>query len=306
MRVLVTGSRGFIGGSVGRSLAAAGHGVLGLGRASQPPAGWPGGYAQGDVASADLAGLVDAFRPDAILHAAGPASVSASFATPQEDLRASLSTWANVLESVRRAESKPLVVFVSSAAVYGQPPLPAAEDGPVAPISPYGFHKAACELVAHEYAECFGVRVLVCRLFSVFGARQRRLLVWELYERLRGEGDDVSLEGTGRESRDYLSVDDVAAALEGLLGSGAPDGGCSVVNIGRGEETSVGDLATELRELLAPEKTVSWRGNARPGDPARWCADTSRLRALVPGWTPQPLAAGLRACVEAWDRGEGV
>lgn len=304
MRVLITGSRGFIGGSLGRSLAASGHGVLGLGRASQPPPAWPGGYAQADVASADLAGIVDRFRPDAILHAAGPASVAASFATPQEDLRASLSTWANVLESARRAEAEPVVVFFSSAAVYGQPTLPAAESGEVAPISPYGFHKAACELLAREYAECFGQRTLVCRLFSVFGPRQRRLLVWELYERLRGRDDTVSLEGTGRESRDYLHVDDVATALEGLLVNGAA--GYSVVNIGRGEETTVSDLAEQLRALLAPEKAVQWRGNARPGDPARWCADTSHLRALVPGWAPQPLALGLRECVEAWDRGEGA
>jgi UDP-glucose 4-epimerase len=307
VRVLVTGSRGFIGGSLGRSLAASGHEVLGLGRSSQPSAGWPGGYAQADVASADLTELLDRFRPDAILHAAGPASVSASFTSPHEDLRASLSTWANVLESVRRADVEPAVVLFSSAAVYGEPPLPAAESGPLAPISPYGFHKAAAELLAREYAECFGLQVLVCRLFSVFGPRQRRLLVWELYERFRGPDDTVWLEGTGRESRDYLHVDDVAAALEGLLGNAATERErCSIVNLGRGEETTVSDLAEQLRELLAPEKTVQWRGNARPGDPARWCADTSRLRTLVPAWSPQPLAHGLSECVAAWDRGEGA
>jgi UDP-glucose 4-epimerase len=307
VRVLITGSRGFIGGSLGRSLAASGHEVLGLGRASQPLDGWPAGYVQADVASADLTGVVDAFRPDAILHAAGPASVSASFLSPQEDLRASLSTWANVLESARRSEAEPVVVIFSSAAVYGQPPLPAGETAPVAPISPYGFHKAACELLAREYAECFGQRVLVCRLFSVLGPRQRRLLVWELYERLRGPDEEVWLDGTGRESRDYLHVDDVAAAVEGLLGSGAAAAGtCSIVNIGRGEETTVSDLADQLRDLLAPEKAVHWHGNARPGDPARWCADVSRLRALVPEWKPHPLAVGLGECVAAWDRGEGA
>jgi UDP-glucose 4-epimerase len=307
VRILVTGSRGFIGGSVGRALAASGHEILGLGRASQPSAGWPGEYAQADVASADLTMLVDGFRPDAVLHAAGPASVAASFATPQEDLRASLSTWANVLDGARRADAGPVVVFFSSAAVYGQPALPAAETAPVAPISPYGFHKAACEVVAREYAECFGQRVIVCRLFSVFGPRQRRLLVWELYERLRGAGDTVWLDGTGLESRDYLHVDDVAAALEGLLAGARPDdGSCSIVNIGRGEETTVGDLAEELRRRLAPAKTVRWRGHARPGDPARWCADTSQLRALVPAWKPTPLFPGLAGCVEAWDRGEGA
>ena len=307
VRVLITGSRGFIGGSLGRSLAASGHEVLGFGRASQPPGGWPAGYVQADVASADLTGDVDRFRPDAILHAAGPASVSASFMSPQEDLRASLSTWANVLDSARRSEAEPVLVLFSSAAVYGQPPLPVGESEPVAPISPYGFHKVVCEVPAREYAECFGQRVLVCRLFSVFGPRQRRLLVWELYERLSGADDEVWLEGTGRESRDYLHVDDVAAAVEGLLAGGAAvPGSCTIVNVGRGEETTVSDLADQLRDLLAAEKAVHWHGNVRLGDPARWCADASRLSALVPDWRPQPLALRLRECVAAWDRGEGA
>ena len=304
MRVLVTGSRGFIGGSLGRFFARSGHSVLGVGRASQPRPDWPGDYAQADVASADIDALVNDFLPEAILHAAGPASVAASFASPQEDLRASLVTWANTLEGARRAEAKPLVVFFSSAAVYGQPArIPVDESQPVAPISPYGFHKAACELLAREYAECFGQEILVCRLFSVFGPEQRRLLVWELYEKLRSPGDIAWLEGTGRESRDYLDVEDVGSAIEGLLRRRAAlaQNECSIVNVGRGEETSVADLAEQLRDLIAPEKVVRWRGRPRPGDPLRWRADTTRLRALVPEWSPRPLSVALAECMRTWE-----
>jgi UDP-glucose 4-epimerase len=304
VRILVTGSRGFIGGSLGRSLARSGHAVLGVGRASQPPAGWPGGYEQADVASAHIGALVDDFRPEAILHAAGPASVAASFARPHEDLRASLLTWTNVLEGARRAETKPLVVFFSSAAVYGQPErLPVDEAQPVAPISPYGFHKVACELLAREYAECFGQEILVCRLFSVFGPEQRRLLVWELYEKLRTRADTAWLEGTGRESRDYLDVDDVCDALEGLLGQreALAQNGCSIVNVARGEEIRIAELAEQLRDLIAPETAVRWRGRPRPGDPLRWRADTTRLRTLVPEWSPRPLSVALEECMRTWE-----
>jgi UDP-glucose 4-epimerase len=304
MRLLITGSRGFIGGSLGRFFARLGHSVLGIGRASQPLQDWPGEYEQADVTHADITKLVHDFHPDAVLHAAGPASVGASLANPQEDLRASLLPLANTLECVRRSGTRPLFVFFSSAAVYGQPArLPIDEAQPVAPISPYGFHKAACELLAREYGECFGEEILVCRLFSVFGPEQRRLLVWELYEQLRTPDDTAWLQGTGGESRDYLDVEDVGGAIEGLLRRRAAlaEERCSIVNVARGEETSVAGLAEQLRDLVAPEKAVRWRGMPRPGDPRRWCADTTRLRALVPGWSPRPLPVALEECLQVWE-----
>ena len=304
MRILITGSRGFVGGSVGRYAASAGHEILGVGRATQGPSGWPGLYAQADVISSDLSGLIKDFSPDAVIHAAGTASVGASFASPLDDLRAALLSWANLLEGVRRASVAPLVLFPSSAAVYGVPAeLPAREETPLNPISPYGFHKAACELLAREYAECFRLRITVCRLFSVFGERQRRLLVWELYKQLAGPSSVVWLEGTGSESRDYLHIDDAASALLQLIEAppGAHgSGSCLTVNVASGEETNVLELAGHVRTLVAPGKEVRTRGHARPGDPERWRADITRLRALAPVWQPRPFSERLAECIEAW------
>jgi UDP-glucose 4-epimerase len=303
MRILVTGSNGFVGGSVGRYAARAGHEVLGVARASQPTPGWPGAYAQADALASDLAGTVAAFAPDVLLHAAGTASVGASLTAPLDDLRASVMTWANVLDAVRRSGARPLVLFPSSAAVYGDlAELPAREEAAPKPISPYGFHKTACELLAREYAECFRMRVVVCRLFSVSGEAQRRLLVWELFRQFDGPDPVVWLEGTGEETRDYLHADDVAAALlelsAGLVREEAA--GCRVVNVASGEETCVMDLARGVGALVAPAKEVRCRGLARPGDPRRWRADTTLLRTLAPRWQPRPLAERLAQCVAAW------
>lgn len=302
MRILITGSGGFVGGDFGRAAAHAGHEVLGLGRASQPEVGWPGLYAQADVTTSDLSELFDTFRPEVLMHAAGTASVAASFKSPPDDLRASVSTLANVLDSVRRSGARPLVVFPSSAAVYGEPrQLPTSEAEPTRPISPYGFHKAACELLAREYAECFGMKVLVCRLFSLFGERQRRLLVWEMYRRLKAPDPVAWLEGTGQETRDYLHVEDAAAAVltlsENLVGSD----GLTTVNVAAGTETRVLELAQSVRALVAPAKDIRCRGAARTGDPARWRADTKALRALAPGWSPRPFDKRLAQCVSAWE-----
>ena len=308
MRILVTGSRGFIGGSLGRHAAGAGHEVLGISRSSQPAANWPGQYIQADVASADLAAIIRDFAPDLLLHAAGTASVGASFAAPFEDLRATVLTWANVLESVRRSRHKPLLLFPSSAAVYGNPAeLPISEEMPTQPISPYGFHKAMCEALAREYAECFELDIIICRLFSVFGVAQRRLLVRELYEQLAGDEAIVWLDGTGTESRDYLDIEDVAAAFLHLADQCSKEqqseGRCLIVNVGSGQETSVLELAQMMRGLVAPEKEIRCRGIARAGDPLRWRADVSRLRKLAPAWKARPLAESLARCVDGWQKG---
>ena len=307
MKLLVTGSRGFVGGSVGRLAAAAGHDVLGIARSSQPEADWPGRYAQADVLSAPLADIIAGFAPDAVLHGAGSASVGASFSSPLEDLRAALLTWANTLESIRLSGVRPIILFPSSAAVYGNPAsLPVAEDAPVCPVSPYGFHKAACELVAREYAECFGLNIVVCRLFSVFGPRQRRLLVWELFEQVLGPGPAVTLQGTGQESRDYLPVEDLAAIMLALAAHPAlqaAGGQARLLNLCRGQETPVLELAHLMVSLCEAGKQVSCLGADRPGDPARWAGDPARLHRLLPDWQPRPLAESLRRCLSQWREG---
>jgi len=310
VRILITGSRGFVGGSVAAFAVRAGHEVLGIGRATQAAVDWRGGYISADIVNFDLSGVVRDFAPDVVLHAAGTASVGASLQSPLDDLRAALLTWANLLESVRRSGLRPLLFFASSAAVYGNlAELPAREDAPARPISPYGFHKAACELVAHEYAECFDLSVVVCRLFSLFGAAQRRLLVWELYRQFAAptSTDDavVWLQGTGRETRDYLHINDVAAALLNIASALSAEtaserGRCHVVNVASGDETSVLELAARIGSLVAPEKEIRCRGLERAGDPRAWRADISRLRTLAPHWQPQPFTESLAQCIAEW------
>lgn len=300
MKILITGCRGFVGASVGHFALAAGHQVLGISRSSQPESDWVGQHLQADAAQDDLAGVIGEFNPDLLLQAAGSASVGASITDPTADFRATAVTFMNVLESVRRSGRQPLVVFPSSAAVYGNPTsLPIHELTPLLPISPYGFHKAACETFAHEYSTCFGVGIAVCRLFSLYGRRQRRLLVWEIYQQLAGPAETVELQGTGTETRDFLHVDDLSRAILGLR-EAAPRGICTTVNIASGIETLVLQLAEMLRALVAPEKDLHCRGRVRPGDPVRWAADTRRLRALLPDWQPQHLDTALAAVQRQW------
>lgn len=306
MRVLVTGVHGFVGGSVGRFATSEGHEVLGLARSSQPPEAWRSGYLNIDVAWADVGPVLEQFRPDVIIHCAGSASVHASFEHPSDDFNASAGMLSRMLDAVTKSTLRPLVIFPSSAAVYGNSAtLPIAESAPVVPISPYGFHKLAAEVVAQGYARCFGLKICVCRLFSVFGPSQRRLLVWELFQKFSGSSPTVSLQGTGEESRDYLHIDDVASAFLDLavtLAARAPSGEPWLLNIASGTETPIGELAASIGRIGGWNKQVEALGSARAGDPQKWRADITRLLQFLPSWKPGNLESGLVETVHQWRR----
>ena len=152
MKILVTGVHGFVGGSVGRFATQQGYEVLGLARNSQPPANWRTGYTNIDVAYADAVLALRHFRRDAVVHCAGSASVQASFENLSDDFNSSAGSLNRMLEAVKRSSLRPVVIFPSSAAVYGNSAkLPIAESAPVSPISPYCFHKHAAEIVAQSY-----------------------------------------------------------------------------------------------------------------------------------------------------------
>jgi UDP-glucose 4-epimerase len=305
MKVLITGARGFVGSSLAHYAAAKGFAVLGVGRTSQAPTNWPGDYVWADVALSDLTPIVNGFRPDIVVHCAGSASVSASLASPLDDLRASVLTFANTLEGIRRSKVRPFLIFPSSAAVYGNPArLPVREDAPCQPISPYGFHKLAAEQLMQEYVVCHQMRGISCRIFSLIGHRQRRLLLWDLYQQFIGSAEEVVMQGTGEETRDYLLVDDLCDVFLNLArveASELPNG--TILNVGSGIETTIGNLARFLKEILGSQKSIVFSGKPRVGDPTRWVADSSRLDRIYPTRTVSKLREVIETVVSNWQHG---
>lgn len=288
MRALVTGASGFVGAAMCRAALRASMDVTGVTRATC------------DYSPQAVASLVDATGADFVFHAAGAASVAGSMSEPGVDFAASVALLESVLEGLRRSTRRPRMVYPSSAAVYGNPKvLPVSEDSPLAPISAYGYHKAMCELLVREYADCFGIPGMIARPFSLFGESQRRLLVWEIFRQYHS-GARVELFGTGDEERDYLHVDDFAdLAWACAMSTTRP---CEVVNLASGVSIRVLDLARRVGDALGSGKPVSCKGQPSAGDPAVWRADVGRLRELCPKVSLPDFDGRLGQVLGDWSR----
>jgi UDP-glucose 4-epimerase len=306
MKLLITGASGFLGAAFGEAAAAAGHEIVGIGRNAQKPLHWPGEYRRADFDSPfALERLIRETAPECVAHFAGTASVGESFQTPAGDFENSTGLWFRLLDAIRRSDSRPLVALASSAAVYGSPEmLPTPEAAPRAPESPYGFHKLLSEQVAEEFAHCFGFSIVSLRFFSVFGAGQRRLLVWEIFEQLRRGMPTVRLKGTGDERRDFLSSAEAAAAAAGVLAACVgQEAGFWPVNIASGASVSVREVAETLRTCAGSEAEFVFGREELRGNPAHWQADVGRLQQLLPDWRPASFPKSLAACVQSWKSG---
>jgi UDP-glucose 4-epimerase len=304
MKVLITGARGFIGSSLAENAVRKGYEVLGIGRSAQPPSDWTGSYVWADVALTDLAPIINGFRPDLVVHCAGSASVMSSLTSPLDDLRAAVLTLANTLDGIRRSKVRPLLVFPSSAAVYGNPAsLPVSENDPCRPISPYGFHKLAAEMLVREYCTCYSLGAVICRIFSVLGERQRRLLLWDVYQQFVGPAAEVVIQGSGDESRDFIHIDQLADTMLEFRQQAEtlPAGEC-IVNVASGIETRIKTVALLVKEILGSNKPIVFSGKQRAGDPIRWVADRTKLDDLRTEVRVPELVNSIEKVIKSWER----
>jgi UDP-glucose 4-epimerase len=271
-RVLVTGGAGFIGSHTVDRLVANGCRVVVLddfstGRRANL-ARWAGDrrveIVDADVAE-DLTGpLARAAAFDAIVHLAARASAAHSVEDPLGDLRVNYAGTARVLEYARRSGVKK-VVFASSSAVYGNAvDLPISEDAATRPLSPYGVHKLASERLLDSYAANWGLSWPVFRFFNVYGPRQPPGSpysgVISIFARQAFAGEPLTIDGDGRQTRDFVFVDDVVEALVRACLERAGEG--RIMNLGTGVETSINHLADLIVDL-------SGRNGARRHGPAR-------------------------------------
>ncbi|MFJ7772217.1 UDP-glucose 4-epimerase GalE [Streptomyces sp. NPDC097107] len=302
MSWLVTGGAGYIGAHVVRALADGGERVvvyddLSTGSTDRVPDGVP--LVVGSVL--DRAALEDAIRDHAVtgvVHIAAKKQVGESVERPLHYYRENVTGLATLLEAMTSTGVGRLV-FSSSAAVYGMPDVDlVTEDTPCLPMSPYGETKLIGEWLINAAARAHGIRAASLRYFNVAGAAAPELadsgvfnLVPMVFERLaagdapRVFGDDYATPD-GTCVRDYIHVEDIASAHLAAARrlTDAPEGTSLILNIGRGEGSSVREMVDRILKVTGRQDVAPHVTERRPGDPARVVASADRAHEEL-GWS---------------------
>ena len=263
MHSLVTGGAGFIGSHLVDRLLAAGDAVTVVddlsrgGRDNLVAA--RGGGAQLVVADvADPVAVGEAFaaaRPDRVFHLAAQASVRRSLEDPGHDARTNLVGTVNVLEAARRHGVERTVNVSTGGPLYpAAAPLPLSEAELPRPGSPYGQSKLAAEGYCDLYGRRHGLSTMSVRFANVYGPRQDpsgEAGVVAIFSGRLLAGRPLPVFGDGRQTRDFVYVDDAVAAL--LAAAGSRETG--PVNIGTGRrDVDPGPDRSLRRAALRPRR----------------------------------------------------
>lgn len=328
MRVLVTGSAGFIGFHLSRRLLAEGHAVtgfdgfsdyydVGLKRARHDVLAQEARFeaVEGRLETPGLLhDLLGRVRPEIVVHCAAQAGVRYSLANPAAFADSNLAGSFALLEAVRAHPVRHLLLASTSSAYGGNTHLPFREtDRAVTPLSFYAATKLAMEGMAHSYSHLHGIPTTAFRFFTVYGPWGRPDMALFLFTRKILSGEPIEVFGDGAPERDFTYVDDLIEAVRRLLDAPPPGAGpvgpedtlspaapYRLVNIGGGRPVRLDAMIAALEAALGRRAERLFRP-LPPGDVARTEASTDLLRRLV-GTVPEtPIAVGIPAFVD-WYR----
>jgi UDP-glucose 4-epimerase len=302
MRIIITGGAGFIGSHVADAYLAAGHEVVvldslwahGGGRRDNLPE--KASFIHLDIRDAAVERVFREFAPDVVSHHAAQHSVAISARDPQLDAQVNVLGLINILENCVKAKVKK-VIFASSGATYGEPAvLPANEETPQVPESPYAITKMVAEHYLRFYRVQHGLDFTALRYGNVYGPRQdpsgeAGVISIFIGKFLARQG--IKIFWDGEQTRDYVYVEDVAALNVDALAKGS--GSCYAV--GTGKKTSVNEIYRTLCEVTDFEAPIEWH-ERRQGDVRDAQFDSSLARAEL-GWSASTsIVDGMRKTVE--------
>ena len=296
MRFLITGGAGFLGAALANHLASDGHEVRVLDDLSSGDRGALGSavhFNRGDVNNIPLmwSMLQDV---DCVYHLAARVSVAQSILYPRDYNTANVGGTVSLMEAMRDAGIR-RVVLASSGAIYGQQPQqPVRETDVPQPDSPYAVSKWSAEQYVHTIGRLWGIETVALRIFNAYGPGQSLPVshapVVPRCMKAILTGGSVVVHGDGQQSRDFIYVSDVVAAL--ISAATASNVNRLVLNVGSGQETTINELITHI-EYVAGQRARLIRNREKSGGVRRLVADISQAQALL-GFQPRvTLAEGL-------------
>jgi UDP-glucose 4-epimerase len=310
VKSLVTGGAGFIGSHLVDALAARGDDVLVLddfssGKRQNLAGALEAGVEVTEVDVTDAQAMFDAagaFGPQSVFHLAAQIDVRRSMADPGFDARLNVVGTVNALEATVRAGAMKFVFTSTGGAIYGEgaertDELPFAESARCEPFSIYGQSKFAAEGYIDLYARTRGLSASVLRLGNIYGPRQDPATeagVVAIFCEAGRDGGRPTVFGTGEQTRDYVHVADVVAAL--LAAEANDDAG--PINVGTGVETTVLGLAGLVGKAFGRDDFEPEFAPAREGEIERTVLDTSGAAERLDWRAGRTIETGLEQTIE--------
>jgi UDP-glucose 4-epimerase len=274
VKILILGSQGFIGSHLVNYFVEKNYAVIGCDLVEFSTNRFA--YNKVSILSSDFEKLFIENIFTLCINASGIGNVGYSLEHPLSDFESNTAAVAKVLDTIRKYQPTCKYMHISSAAVYGSPQkLPILETDILAPLSPYGFHKLMSEQLCKEYHQLYHLPIAIIRPFSVYGKGLKKQLIWDVCSKL-SVSDKITLFGTGKESRDFLNVEDLALLID-IVAQKSPFN-CNVYNAASGKETFIEEVVDIFKNYLGNRISINFSGKIKQGDPMNWCADISLIR----------------------------
>lgn len=242
--------------------------------------------------AADLATLTSSMRDhEVVMHFASNPDIARAATDPTIDFKEGIFLTHQVLEATRLVHVKKLL-YMSGSGVYGDVHHESCEhDGAMHPISTYGASKLAGEAFISSYCHMFGLSACIFRFANVVGARQTHGVAYDFIKKLSNNPTKLSILGNGKQSKSYIHVDDVIAAV--LLAHEKTKSICEIYNVATGDYITVHEIAMIVMQCMNIKNNLSleFTGEERgwKGDIPIVRLNIDKIRAL--GWTCQKTSA---------------
>ena len=300
MKIMVTGGAGFIGSHVTDMLIDAGHEVivvddLSTGRRSNlnPHAT----FYEVDIRSSEMERVFAQEKPEVICHHAAQMDVRRSMDDPLFDADINIIGSIKLAQLAIRHGTRKFIHISSGGAAYGEPEyLPCDEDHPIKPLCHYGASKYTFELYLHVFNANYNLDYSVIRYPNVYGPRQDphgEAGVVAIFTGRMLRGEELTINGSGEQVRDYVYVTDCARCNLMLLEQGSGH----VYNLGYGIGTTVNEIFEQLKNITGYTKQALY-GPAKVGETFKIYLNAGRAEREL-GWRPViPLEEGLKRTVD--------
>lgn len=290
MKILITGSSGFVGKHLVKYLKTKRHQVIPF---------------DGDLLNASaVESALSTINPNGVIHLAAIAAVGESLTSPAKILRNNIFAQLNLLEALKRKKSAARILIIGSADEYGQTSdQPIDENFPLLPASPYAVSKVAQDFLGLQYHLAYGLNIIRVRPFNHIGEGQSLGFVVPDFAKQIADVEKSGKPGTISVGnldaiRDFTDVSDMVTAYELALTDGQPG---EVYNLGSGIGVTIKDLLNQLISLSSAKISIKIDSTRfRPADQPKLVCNPQKFH-LLTGWQAKiPLETTLKRVIEWW------